>query len=503
MNLKKYLIALLTVALVAGCNEEIIEVESEFSVTPDIAVERVSGINALVLSAYKRVNEFTYYGQNQILNAEALADNLVIANNTGRYTGQVVNAVGSHFGTWGASPWAIINDCNLILKYADDAAPALNSTEAIAASQRARYKGEAYFLRALAYHDLVKVYGYEPGREVGGWDLGVILRTTPVESVSQADKRARSTNEEIYTQIEADLLQAIALLPDENQFFTPPAGTTDPNAFPPGDKWFRASKQAARALLARVYLFWNKFPEAAAQATSVLSATVAYPATGGGTGRTIMASGTYVTSWATATHPESIFEVNILSADWSTVDGVNNSLASITNSSPSGATNAQFAVAGSAELIAAFEAGDVRRNVWANNAGRNESKKWQGEKGNFLENIPLIRISEVVLIAAEARARSGDEPGARTALNSLRTNRGLAATAEIGQALLDLILNERRVELAFEGHRFFDLKRLGKDIVKPVSLAVTDVPYTDFRILGNIPNAEITYNSSLQQNPEY
>jgi hypothetical protein len=500
MKLKKYLIALLTVAFFTGCNEDIIEVTPENSVTPEIALARVSGINALVLSAYKRVNEFGYYGQNQILNAEALADNLVIANNTGRYTGQVVNTVGSHFGTWSAAPYRIINDANLILKYADAAEPALGSTEAIAAPLRNRYKGEAYFLRALAYHDLVKVYGYEPGREVNGFNLGVILRTTPVEGVVTADKRSRATNLEIYNQIEADLLQAIALLPDENAFATV---TGDPNVVPPAEKWFRASKQAARALLARVYLYWEKYAEANTQATAVLAATTAYPTAGGGTGRTLVASGSYASSWSTTTHPESIFEISILAADWSTVDGVNNSLASVTNSSPTGAANAQFAVAGSAELIAAFEPGDVRRNVWVDNAGRNECKKWQGEKGTFLENVPIIRISEVYLIAAEARANSGDEPGARTALNALRAQRGLGATALTGQALLDLIENERRVELAFEGHRFFDLKRLGKGITKPVSLGVTDLAYTDYRMLANIPVAEVNYNSLLTQNPNY
>jgi hypothetical protein len=387
-----------------------------------------------------------------------------------------------------------------VLKYADLSAPALGSTEAIAVPQRARYKGEAYFLRALAYHDLVKVYGYEPGREVGNFNLGVILRTTPVEGVVTADKRARATNLAVYQQIEADLLQAIALLPDENQFATV-AG--DPNVFPPAEKWFRASKQAARALLARVYLFWQKYAEANTQATAVMAAATTYPAAGGGTGRAIVAGASYASSWSSTTHPESIFEISILAADWSTVDGVNNSLASVTNSSPTGAANAQFAVAGSAELIAAFEAGDVRRNVWVDNAGRNECKKWQGEKGTFLENVPIIRVSEVYLIAAEARANSGDEPGARTALNALRAQRGLTATALAGQALRDLIENEKRVEFCFEGHRFFDLKRMGKGITKPVSLGVTDLAYSDFRMLGNIPNAEVTYNSSLTQNPNY
>jgi hypothetical protein len=325
---------------------------------------------------------------------------------------------------------------------------------------------------------------------VNSFDLGVVLRTEPTEQLSDADKRSRSTVADVYAQIEADLLQAITLLPAEADFV---GSTTIPSQqWPAGERTFRASRASAKALLARVYLFWSKFAQARQYATEAMAETQA----------TLTTAANHVASWTVQPrHPESIFELNVLAADWSTVDGVNNSLASITTSNA--ASNAQFAVAGSAELIAAFEAGDVRRNLWVTNAGRFECRKWTGEKGNFLENIPIIRRAEMLLIAAEAAARGGDDPGAQGFINTLRTNRGLAATALTGAALQALILNERRVELAFEGHRFFDLKRLGMDIIKPASLAVTNVPYTDYRILANIPNAEITFNEQLEQNPNY
>lgn len=504
MNFKKYItLSMVAVMLVVTACEEAIEIQPEAAVTPEIALKRVGGINALVLSAYRRVHDFTYYGQQQILNAEALADNLVIANNTGRYTGQVVNTVNSHFGTWNSTPWQIINDANIILAHADAAAPTLAisgtfagfpESEAQTAPKRLRYKGEAYFLRALAYHDLVKVYGYEPGREVNGFNLGVILRTTPTEKVSDADKRARATNEEIYAQIESDLLAAIQLLPAEVDFV---GSTTDfTKQWAPGERTYRASKAAAKALLARVYLFWGKYAQANTLATEVLT-----PADPGGTSKTLTTAANHVASWSATQHPESIFEAEIRTADWSSVDGVNNSLSSVT--STAGGASAQFAVGASDELIAAFEANDVRRSLYITNGANMEPRKWMGEKGGFLENIPIIRVAEVVLIAAEARARNNDDAGAQTMINMLRTNRGLPATTETDQALIDLIMNERRVELAFEGHRFFDLKRNGMDIIKPVELLTNNVPYTDFRILANIPNAETTFNAQLQQNPNY
>jgi starch-binding outer membrane protein, SusD/RagB family len=88
-------------------------------------------------------------------------------------------------------------------------------------------------------------------------------------------------------------------------------------------------------------------------------------------------------------------------------------------------------------------------------------------------------------------------------LNTLRANRGLGAVADTGSVLLDRILNERRVELAFEGNRWFDLKRLGRDITKPVAGGTPTVPYTDFRILCRIPVEQVAINPAITQNPGY
>jgi starch-binding outer membrane protein, SusD/RagB family len=473
--MKKFIYLLIPSLLVLNaCNEAIIEIQDPQAVNASIALRKTSGIDAVLRSAYRRMHEFNYYGQAFLLNPEALADNLVIANNTGRYTTQVTNTVNAHMSLYDRYP--TINDCNIALQYVDDA----EGTQA----DRDRYKGEAYFLRALVYHDLVKVYGYEPGKEVNGFNLGVILRTTPTEGASDADLRARSTVAEVYTQIKADLTAAISFLPAEA-------------SLPTTDRIYRASKAAAKALLARVHLYEGNYAAAETMATEALAET----------SKTLVASAGYVNSWNVSNHPESIFELNIASADWSTVDGVNNGMASITNSLPNGvaAGSAQFAVSGSAELMAAFEAGDIRRTVWVTNSGRNECKKWRGELGDFRENIPVIRVSEVVLIQAEARARKAapDVAGAQASINLLRSNRNLPATGVTGQALLNLILNENRVEFCFEGHRWFDLKRLGLDFSKPASLNINTLTYSDFRVLAPFPTGEIVLNTLLEQNPNY
>ena len=81
--------------------------------------------------------------------------------------------------------------------------------------------------------------------------------------------------------------------------------------------------------------------------------------------------------------------------------------------------------------------------------------------------------------------------------------RGLAAVDDtlVGSDLYEAILAQRRIELAFEGHRWFDLKRLGRDIPKPVTGGL--LAYTDFRLLANIPTREVDGNPNLEQNPGY
>jgi hypothetical protein len=166
--------------------------------------------------------------------------------------------------------------------------------------------------------------------------------------------------------------------------------------------------------------------------------------------------------------------------------------------------SAQFILAASDDLIATFETGDVRRTLWEPGPGGSfTGRKWRGEKGVFLENIPIIRYSEVLLIAAEGKARSANEAGARINLTTLRTNRGLASVADdvTGQALINLILKERRLELCLEGHRYFDLKRLGLNITKPAPRPV--VQASDFRIIARLPVGEVQLNPNLVQNPGY
>ncbi|MFC3878873.1 RagB/SusD family nutrient uptake outer membrane protein [Algoriphagus namhaensis] len=464
-------------ALALGSCDDLLDTEPRQSLTPETAFADVEGYESLVFAAYGAVRGFNNYGQQLMIAPDIMADNLRIIANTGRYIGQEANADRAHMGLWGTGHYGAINEANIILAGIDDVEGDDNL--------RNQVKGEAYFLRAMLYFDLAKIYGYEPGKEVNGWDRTVVLRTTPTLGFSEADFRERVTNRELYDQIESDLNTAIGLLP------TASLGTAGV---------YRASKGSAEALLARVYLYDSKYAEAASMASQAMAT---YGLGNDGTG--LMDETNYVAGFATYPNPESLFEIEIRSVDWSTVDGVNNSMCTLTANV---FNSAQFIVTASDELLASYEEGDVRRDTWTETTRSGasgtvyRSNKWLGTKGDFLENLPIIRAAEMYLIRAEARFRTGDATGAIADINALRSKRGLDPVAGLaGDALFEQIMNERRVEFALEGHRWFDLKRNAMDISKHGSFE--SVPYTDYRILAPLPQDQLLLNDLLEDNPGY
>jgi hypothetical protein len=468
---KTFQINILLILLgLSSCTE--LDTSPRQSLTPEVALADISGYESLAFSMYSRATSFNYYGQVMMIAPEILADNLRIIANTGRYVGEESNADREHIDIWNGNVYGGINDANLIIEGIDG--------EEVKGEEdwKEIIKGEAYFMRALFYFDLSRVYGYEPGREVNNFNLGPILRLEPTTTASEADFRTRSTNVQVYEQIEKDLLNAIELLPFSTM------GSA------PAEREFgvyRANVGAAYMLLARVYLYWGRMSEAETMATTAMT-ILGLSNNGAG----LVEPNAYVEAFSTAPHPESIFELEIRIVDWSSVDGVNNSLNSLTSNTNSAA---QFIIGASNDLMQTFEEGDVRKNVWLETSAEGiegpvyASRKWTGFKGDFLENIPILRASELFLIRAEARYET-NPTGARADINALRNRRGLGPVDVVlsGQALLNRIW-------------FFDLKRNGRDISKHGNFL--PVPYTDYRILSDVPLGQVELNDQLEQNPGY
>ncbi|REL29102.1 RagB/SusD family nutrient uptake outer membrane protein [Rhodohalobacter sp. SW132] len=466
-------ITLITAALLAfmAC-DDMLQVEPQQSVGSEVATQSGTGILAVYHRGYRAQMFQNYWGQRMAIAGDALADNAVSnPDNSGRYTGEPINSLGSGVGGWGR--YSGINDLNTVLKYVGD-------VDGLTDNQRVRIEGETLFLRALAYHDLVKVYGYEPNKIVDGWDRGVILRTEPTETIDAADLRSRASVVEVYNQIEEDLLRSISNLSQVD-----------------GNAPHFANLAAAHALLSRVYLYWERWDDAIDQATLAIEASPV------GVAPPDAVAGMY----SAEPNPESLFELKFTSSESL---GVNVALSSALT------PISWWDLLPSDELLATFSEDDVRNELYPlasenypddvpeTNTNRYVAK-YEATVATHTDNVPVIRISEVYLTRAEAYAESGDDASALADLNEIRTNRGLAALDSAPADFIEEILLERRRELAFEGHRWQDLKRKGWDVVKPAATgpAPTLVFGENIQFLSQIPNAQVTLNPNLEQNPGY
>jgi len=322
----------------------------------------------------------------------------------------------------------------------------------------------------------------------------------------------RSPKAEVYAQIEKDLTAAIAVLP-----------------VTPAQKG-RVSKYAAQALLGKVYLYESKFKEAA---------DVLEP---------IIASGTYslVSDYASIylasgeNGPESVFEIQYTNGqpyyNWGGATRGQGNYAVQQNGirGINGGAQMPFAAGWSTnlptkDLAAAYTAGDQRKDITAfdieaykaahpeynityqvapyKNTGLYNGKYLprKGETSgqvelNYLNNFRVLRYSEVLLMAAEALSRNnGDAGKAQGYLNQVRQRAFGDASHNItatGQALTQAIWNERRLELAMDGDRFFDLVRTGQAAAKITGFVAGK------NEVFPIPSQEVL-SSGLTQNPGY
>lgn len=462
-SFKKGILFAAVLAMPLTACEDLLETEPRTALSPEVALANVSGTEAILVSVYNRLLAQGAYGNSLFIIPEIMGDTFVQRPGASRGNAPYNLTPG---GTLGYYPYASVNETNYII----DGIGTLNAPQAT----KDRLLGSAYFLRALNYFNAVRSYGYEPNKLVNGWDRGVIIRDKPTKGLTDADFRARGTVTEAYQLIESDLQQAATLL----------AGNTNV---------YYASPAAANTLLARVYLYWERWADAEARATTAIGATSA---------RLVTTAAAYEAAWSTSPNPESVFELNVNASTESV--GVNESMASWVSPRQWG----DFGI--NPELVELFPAGDHRLSLLKSGAVSGGVviqylDKWNANKGNFAQNLPVFRLPELYLIRAEARAEQNKITEGLADLNAIRAARGVpAVTASNRQQLIDAILLERRLELAYEGHRFYDMKRRGMDIQRPSAIgANATLPYTDYRVLAAWPQSQVDLNPLLEQNPGY
>ena len=454
--------------LISGC-EDFLELEPKNQIAESAAFTTESGLEKSRLGMYtKLIDDDGWYIFNFPLLADVMGGNSKYAPNakTSRFSSEAAynfNATSTNSDLW-ADAYIAIYMANKIISNIDGV-----SDEEVSAARKNQIKGEAYFMRALAHFDLVREYaqpfllndaGVAPGANGNGGHLGVPLITEDVED----DKPPRATVNEVYTQIIADLQQAETLMSDD--FDSP----------------FYGTKPAAQALLARVFLYKGDNTNAETYATRVIN----------NTNFSLISAGSFVASWSQESTSESIFSVPVYQAHPNyPSDG--ESIPDLYNAD---GTYGDLCV--SNDIFSLHEAGDARLGLYyVDGDGVTRMAKFP-----VLESsIPVIRLSEMYLTRAEARV-SGNPAGALTDINTLRSNRGLAA---LGSVSLNNILLERRLELAFEGHQLFDLTRTGRSLDREDNPVIErkDIAYPSYLFALPIPEYELNGNPNIIQNEGY
>lgn len=334
---------------------------------------------------------------------------------------------------------------------------------------KSRFIGEAKFLRALTNFQLVNLFA-QPFQISGGSNLGIPLVTQPFEGGDISEfQLERSTVNEVHASIEQDLMDAITALPEDNAL--------------------RAGAGAARALLARLYLYRGEWANAADLANQVINS-----------GNYVLAND-YDFYDDNPGSSENIFSVINTPTDGpQETAGSDEVYTNFYNAAPGGRGDAPF----SQDLIDAFalEAGDRRfdeLSVAASDAGGNDTfftTKYPDVVNNASDGM-VLRITEMYLTRAEANFQAGTSVG-DTPLNDINLLRTRAGLANLGAVDLDAILLERRKELCFEGHRRMDLLRNNRNL-RPGGGAES-APGANKTIFP-IVDDEITNNPNITQNP--
>ncbi|HEY1063317.1 MAG TPA: RagB/SusD family nutrient uptake outer membrane protein [Daejeonella sp.] len=447
--------------------------ESKLALTPeqDLTEETIfsspSTARSAVLGIYSTAQTLEFYGGMPQMIEEYMGDNVEFVGSfptLQELRDFTTISNNSNVSTIWQEHYRVITRANKVIAN-------IPSVSGLSDAEKNQFVGEAKFLRALAYLQLVNMYA-QPFQVTTGTNLGVPLVID--DFTGTITYPARATVNQVHDQIKKDLTEAAAALPASH------ASGTDTRG--------RATKGAANALLSRLYLYREEW----ANAITAARAAITGPYT----------RATDYTFYDKNT-AEDVFTIQNSATD----NGRTGSggWASFYTPAPLGGRgDAPF----SAALMAAYEAeaGDKRyllkrTGAAADQLNRTFTSKFPDAVNNA-DNSPVIRITEVYLNLAEALAQSNALPNAEAIdiMNWFRNRAGLGIKVPVTKAaLIDAILLERRKELAFEGFRRMDMLRYKQNLRANNPLAA----YGGQKTILPIPQRELDNNKSLVPNPGF
>ncbi len=486
---KIYICASLMLLTFMGCQKELVQVPTNSVNTPNAYNTQADFTNAILgvyagLSGadFNKLNNKNYTpnyyggadGGSMGTTPDVLSDNLIL-NQQGRKSEQdFFNIKYTGNNTWDmwSNAYLVILRCNLILN---------NIGHLPSGAFKNNIQGEALAVRALAHFDLLRLYAKSYTSALAT-DLGVPYVTSTDPNLLPS----RTPVKTAYDMVVADFIAAQGMINIDN-------GVS------------RMNKAAVEGLMSRVYLYRGEWQNCITAATNAIAHAPAANA---------LASITdFPNIWIDATEADVLFKVKIVDADNITI-GVGYEQASPQGVKPEYSVDFAY--------YNLFANNDVRKNAYIgtgafNGVNYNYVKKYIGRtSGNAnVVDYKVIRMGEVYLNRAEAYYNANNQASALADLNILRANRytGFVNGTESGVPLYNTILLQRRLELGFEGSRFFDIKRLNLPITRSTfgdNADGTGTPAAVQTVAANsdlfqlpIPVYEINVNKNIVQNPGY
>ncbi|WKZ59953.1 MAG: RagB/SusD family nutrient uptake outer membrane protein [Cyclobacteriaceae bacterium] len=415
-----------------------------------VALANDKNVKTTLLGAYNGLSAGAFFGGNTFRNSEILAANgEIVFSGTFNdvadiYRKEMITLNADVAALW-TNAYNTINVTNNVL----------SALDVVNEEDRDQVEGEALFLRGVSYFELIKFFAKPYSAGSVSTNLGVPLMLT--EDRNSVALVPRATVQEVYTQIVADLTSA------ETKLAEGPS---------PG----KATKEAAAAFLSRVYLQMADYANARDAANRVI------------TSGNYSLLPTYANCFNTGTTAEDIFDIPV-----STVDGVNNMVTFFAPTASGGRGDIEIQTA----HLDLYEVDDDRLDFFFADPGTGETRsgKWTNQFGN----VKVIRLAEMYLTRAECNQRLGTSVGATPAEDIDDVIRDRVGLPPIGTITLADILLERKLELAHEGERLHDAKRLQESIVEGALV----FPYDSDKLIFPIPQRDINVNPNLIQNSGY
>ena len=445
--------------LVCGaCSESFLDEKPISEISAGNFWQRQEDAEAAIAGCYDALQNDSYYGFDMYVYGDVMSDNAFAGGDNPNmfaldgYTMLPTNETVSR--TWRQIYFAI-GRANTVISQV----PAMDEALFEAGVQDG-ILGEAYFLRGLHYFNLGRIWGTVP------------IVTDEVSGVGNQLAVAKSESALVLAQAIEDFELAYTLLPDASMATG------------------RVRKGTAAGFLAKAYLEIKDFERAITWAETTEAA-----------GYRLLATYDHLFDQEHKNNVESIFEIQY------TGDAEGNVFPELVLPTPEASFEFIKFNTPTPSSQAIFTDDDVRKaSSFVVRNGTAYLFKWRnGQAFNSADHNVVLRYADILLVRAEALALSGSIDEAVVFLNQVRNRAGLpnysgALTAE---AVETTIMEERRLELAFEGHRWFDLKRKGFETLRNAVAVAKPTVILPHQTVLPIPQREIDNNSELKQNDGY